>query len=60
MIKLKICINQAKYIAAKYGINFMFDDNPDNYVPIEDSEEDGDMLEQPVEEEVVSEEIEDL
>lgn len=58
--KAEICINQAKYIAAKYGINFMFDDNPDNYVPIEDSEENGDMLEQPMEEEVVSEEIEDL
>jgi hypothetical protein len=35
--KAEICINHAKYIAQKYGINFNFDVEPSHYV-IEDSE----------------------
>ena len=34
--KAEICIEQAKYLAAKYGINFMFDTNPDSYLPLEE------------------------
>lgn len=34
--KAEICIEQAKYIAGKYGINFMFNTNPDSYIPIEE------------------------
>lgn len=33
--KAQICIRQAKYIAAKYNINFNFDENKDHYIPIE-------------------------
>lgn len=32
-----ICIEQAKYLAAKYGIIFEFDTNPDRYIPIEEN-----------------------
>ncbi len=34
--KAEICIEQAKYLAAKYSINFMFDTNPDSYLPLEE------------------------
>lgn len=34
--KAEICIGQAQYLAAKYGINFAFDVNPDSYIPVED------------------------
>ncbi len=32
-----ICIEQAKYLAGKYGIIFEFDTNPDRYIPIEEN-----------------------
>lgn len=57
--KAEICINHAKYIAAKYGINFMFNENPDNYVPIDDSENE-EIQEYSEIEETVAEESEEL
>lgn len=36
----EICINHAKYIASKYGINFEFDTDPNHYIPVETDEHD--------------------
>ncbi len=36
--KAEILLGHAKYIAAKYGINFNFDTDPNHYVAIEDNE----------------------
>ncbi len=35
--KAEICIEQAKYLAEKYGVVFDFDTNPDKYIPIEEN-----------------------
>ncbi len=32
----QICINQAKYLAQKYGVNFNFDEDPSHYIPVEE------------------------
>ncbi len=36
--KAEICINHAKYIAAKYGLNFNFDIDANNYIAVEEEE----------------------
>lgn len=36
--KAEICISHAKYIAEKYGINFVFDTDASHYIPVEDDE----------------------
>ncbi len=33
--KAEICINHAKYIAAKHGLNFNFDTDPSHYIPVD-------------------------
>ena len=37
--KAQICIEQAKYMTSKYGINFEFDTDPSHYIPIEENAE---------------------
>ncbi|MFI3300472.1 MAG: zinc ribbon domain-containing protein [Candidatus Gastranaerophilales bacterium] len=37
--KAQICIEQAHYLATKFGINFTFDINPDSYITAEEFEE---------------------
>ena len=37
--KAEICINQAKYVAEKYGVNFEFDTDESHYIPVIDGEE---------------------
>ena len=37
--KAEICMNHARYIAAKYGINFNFDIDPSHYIYVEESTE---------------------
>lgn len=32
----QICINQAKYLAQKYGIKFNFDEDSSHYIPVDD------------------------
>lgn len=34
--KAEICINQARYLAAKYSINFNFDTDTNNYISVEE------------------------
>lgn len=34
--KAEICLAHASYIATKFHLNFEFDTNPENYIPIED------------------------
>lgn len=35
----EICLAQAKYLCAKYGITFNFDTDPSHYIPLEDPDE---------------------
>ena len=37
--KAEICINHAKYITDRYGINFLFDTDASHYVAVEENEE---------------------
>ena len=52
--KAEICIGHAKYLTAKYGINFNFDTDAEHYVPVIDEDEEEDYT-PPQQEEVESE-----
>lgn len=41
--KANICIAQANYIAQKYGVNFVFDTDPNHYIAVEEDEEDNEV-----------------
>ncbi len=44
--KANICIDQAHYVAQKYGINFVFDTDPNHYVAVEEDEDNEVSLEE--------------
>lgn len=41
--KANICIAQANYVAQKYGVNFVFDTDPNHYIAVEEDEEDNEV-----------------
>lgn len=51
--KAEICITHAKYIAAKYGLNFNFVTDESCYVPVEENEIQADEVISDVQEEVI-------
>ena len=56
--KAEICLSHAKYIAAKYSINFNFDTDPNHYIAPADDEQSGSVNGNDEDESVFEEEAE--